>query len=143
MVEHDRKAQIPALGWAFVFGFVASKSRTLDGFRRGYNATADETLSPDGFHQRLTPVFAEYFSDLVKHEINKVAVPDVFDIDIDRFRDVLIADGTMLWLHQLLPDELEPRRGQGGVRLHLLHNFTNQTNKCETLIAARQDNIFV
>ena len=128
VVERDRKTQMPALVWSFVFGFAAGESRTLAGFRRSYNATADETLSPGGFHQRLTPAFAEYLCDLVEHGIDEVAVPDVVDTDIDRFRDVMIADGTVLRLHRFLSEEFEPRRGeQGGARLHLLHNVTDQT----------------
>jgi len=128
VVERNRKTQMPALVWSFVFGFAAGESRTLAGFRRSYNATADETLSPGGFHQRLTPAFAEYLCDLVEHSIDEVAVPDAVDVDIDRFRDVMIADGTVLRLHRLLSDEFEPRRGeQGGARLHLLHNVTDQT----------------
>jgi len=128
VVERNRKTQMPALVWSFVFGFAAGESRTLAGFRRSYNATADDTLSPDGFHQRVTPTFAEYLCNLVEHGIDEVAVPDAVDVDIDRFRDVVIADGTVLRLHRLLSDEFEPRRGeQGGARLHLLHNVTDQT----------------
>jgi len=54
VVERDRDLQIPVLVWALVFGFAAGESRTLAGFRRSYNSTADETLSPGGFYQRLT-----------------------------------------------------------------------------------------
>jgi len=48
VVERDRKLQIPAFIWAFVFGFAAGESRTLAGFRRSYNSTADESISPVG-----------------------------------------------------------------------------------------------
>jgi len=58
VVERDRKLQIPAFVWAFVFGFAAGESRTLAGFRRSYNSTADETISPSGFYQWLTPTLA-------------------------------------------------------------------------------------
>jgi len=58
VVERDRKLQIPAFVWAFVFGFAAGESRTLAGFRRSYNSTADESISPGGFYQRLTPTLA-------------------------------------------------------------------------------------
>jgi hypothetical protein len=37
VVERNKKAQMPALVWSFVFGFAA-------GFRRSYNTTANETL---------------------------------------------------------------------------------------------------
>ena len=128
VVERNRKTQMPALVWSSVFGFAAGESRTLAGFRHSYNTTADEMLSPDGFHQRLTPMFAEYLCDLVEHGIDEVAVPDAVDVDIDRFRDVMIADGTVLRLHRLLAEEFEPRRGeQGGARFHLLHNVTERT----------------
>ena len=128
VVERDGKLQIPVLVWAFVFGFAAGESRTLAGFRRSYNSTADETLSPGGFYQRLTPQLAEYLRDLVERGLDEVAVPDAIDADFDRFRDVMIADGTVLRLHQFLSDEYEARHEeQAGAKLHLLHNVTDQT----------------
>ncbi|MFC4407225.1 IS4 family transposase [Haloarchaeobius iranensis] len=128
VVERDRKLQIPAFVWAFVFGFAAGESRTLAGFRRCYNSTADETISPGGFYQRLTPTLAEYLRDLVERGLDEVAVPNAFDADIDRFRDVMIADGTVLRLHEFLSDQFEARHEeQAGAKLHLLHNATEQT----------------
>ncbi|ELY73849.1 transposase (ISH8) [Natrinema pellirubrum DSM 15624] len=128
MVERDRKLQIPAFVWAFVFGFAAGESRTLAGFRRCYNSTADETISPGGFYQRLTPTLAEYLRDLVEHGLDEVAVPNAVDADLDRFRDVMIADGTVLRLHEFLSDQFEARHEeQAGAKLHLLHNATEQT----------------
>ena len=128
VVERDGKLQIPVLVWAFVFGFATGESRTLAGFRRSYNSTADETLSPGGFYQRLTPQLAEYLRDLVETALDEVAVPDAVDADFDRFRDVMIADGTVLRLHQFLSDEYEARHEeQAGAKLHLLHNVTDQT----------------
>jgi putative transposase len=128
VVERDRKLQIPVFVWAFVFGFAAGESRTLAGFRRCYNSTADETISPGGFYHRLTPTLAEYLRDLVEHGLDEVAVPDTVDADIDRFRDVMIADGTVLRLHEFLSDEFQARHEeQAGAKLHLLHNATDET----------------
>ena len=119
VVERDRKLQIPAFVWALVFGFAAGESRTLAGFRRSYNPTADETTSPGGFYQQLTPSFAEYLRDFVERSLDEVAVSDA---DIDRFRDVIIADGTILRLHEFLSDEYQARHEeQAEATLHLLH----------------------
>jgi len=85
------------------------RSRTLADFRRCCNSTADKTLSLGGFYQRLTPVLAEYFSDLVETALDEVAVPDTAGVDVERFRDVMIADGTILWLHQPLSEEYKAR----------------------------------
>jgi putative transposase len=128
VVERDRKLQIPAFVWVFVFGFAAGESRTLAGFRRCYNSTADETISPGGFYQRLTPTLAEYLRDLVERGLDEVAVPNAVDADIDRFRNVMIADRAALRLHEFLSDQFEARQEeQAGAKLHLLHNATEQT----------------
>src|SRR6056297_2313859 len=121
-------ARTPVLVWAIVFGSRLRRSRTLAGFRRSYNSTADETISPRGFYHRLTPSLAEYLRDLVERGLDEVAVPDVVDADINRFRDVMIADGTVLRLHEFLSDEFQARHEeQAGAKLHLLHNATDQT----------------
>jgi putative transposase len=128
VVEGDRDLLIPGVVWAFVFGFAAGESRTLAGFRRSYNSTADETISPGGFYQRLTPSLAEYLCDLVERGLDEVAVPNAVHGDIDRFRDVMIADGTVLRLHEFLSDEFQARHEeQAGAKLHLLHNATDKT----------------
>jgi putative transposase len=128
VVERDSKLQIPALVWAFVFGFAAGESRTLAAFRRSYNSTADKTLTAGGFYQRLTPLLADFLCDLVERRIDEVAVPHTISDEFDRFRDIIVADGTILRLHEFLAEEFQPRRGeQGGARLHLLHNVTDQT----------------
>jgi putative transposase len=76
----------------------------------------------------LTPTFAEYLRDLVEHGLDEVAVPDTVDADIDRSRDVMIADETVLRLHEFLSDEFQaPHEEQAGAKLHLLHNATDET----------------
>jgi len=128
VVERESKLQIPVLVWALVFGFAAGESRTLAGCRRSYNSTADEMISPGGFYHRLTPSLAEYLRDLVEAALDEVAIPDAIDAGIDRFRDVMIADGTVLRLHEFLSDEFEAcHEEQAGARHHLLHNATDET----------------
>jgi len=76
----------------------------------------------------LTPTLAEYFSDLVETALDEVAVPDTAGVDVERFRDVMIADGTVLRLHELLSEEYKARHEeQAGSKLHLLHNATEKT----------------
>jgi len=128
VVEREGKLQLPPLVWSFAFGFGAAENRTLAGFRRCYNATADKPLSPGGFYQRLTPTFAQYLRDLVEFGLDEVAVPHTISDEFGRFRDVMIADGTVLRLHEFLADAYEARHEeQAGARLHLLHNVTDQT----------------
>jgi len=73
----------------------------------------------------LIPTLAKYLRDPVETVLNEVAVPDA---DVDWFRDVMIADGTVLRLHESLSDQFKARHEeQAGEKLHLLHNATEQT----------------
>jgi len=55
-----------------------------------------------------------YFRDLVERGLDEVAVSDAVDADTDRFRDVMVADGTVLRLHEFLSDQFEARRRGAG-----------------------------
>jgi len=75
----------------------------------------------------LTPTFAEYLRDLGEAVLDEVAVPDTVDADIDRFRDVMTADGTVFRLHEFLPDDFQARyEEQAGAKFHLLDNATDE-----------------
>ena len=103
------KLQILPLVWSFAFDFAAGERRTLAGFRRSYDSTADEPLSPGGYYQRLTPSLAEYLCDLVEFGLDEVAVPHTVADGFEPFRDLIIVDGTILRLHQFLSDTYEGR----------------------------------
>ena len=76
----------------------------------------------------MTPTLAAYLRDLVEYGFDEVAVPHTVSEEFDRFRDVMIADGTVLRLHELLSEEYKARHEeQAGAKLHLLHNVTDQT----------------
>ena len=113
VVERDRNRQIPAFVWAFVFGF-----------RRSYNSTVDESITPGGFYHRLTPSLAEYYYDLVEATLDEGTV----DADVDRFRDVMIADGTVLRLYEFLSEEYE-----AGKKTRLERSST-----CPTMLPSRR-----
>jgi len=130
VVERDRKLQIPAFRLGVQFGFAAGESRTLAGFRRSYNSTADETISPSGFYQWLTPTLAEYFRDLVERGLDEVAVSDAVDADTDRFRDVMVADGTVLRLHEFLSDRSKPA----------MRSRLERSSTCSTMPQSRRSN---
>jgi len=75
VIEREGKLQILPPVWSFAFGLAIGESRTLAAFHRSYNSRADESLSPGGYYQRLTPSLAEYLRDLVECGLNEVAVP--------------------------------------------------------------------
>ncbi|GAA5434206.1 hypothetical protein Hjap01_03696 [Haloarcula japonica] len=73
-----------------------------------------------------TPSPSEFLEEYAE-ELGVVAVFDAVDADIDRLRDILIADVKMLWLRECLSDESQARhKEQAGGKLHLLHNATER-----------------
>lgn len=54
--------------------------------------------------QQLTPEFSEYLSDLVGRSFDKVAVPDMPSREIDHFRYIISADGTVILITTTLID---------------------------------------
>lgn len=74
----------------------------------------------------MTPLFAAYLRDLVEFALDEVAVPHTVSDEFDQFRDVTIADATVLRLHRFLHEEY-----QG------LHNVTNRTIEKITLAGER------
>ena len=78
----------------------------------------------------MTPLFTAYLRDLVEFALNQVTVPHTVSDEFNRVRDVLIVDATVLRLHRFLHEEYHSlREEQGGAKLHLLHNVTDQTLK--------------
>ena len=76
----------------------------------------------------MTPALAEYLRDLVEFGLDEVAVPHTVTEEFERFRDVMISDGTIVRLHEFLSDEFKARKeDKAGARLHLGHNVTDQT----------------
>ena len=83
-------------------GFFADESPTL-GVNRSYKSEDDESVSPGGYYRRLMSAIAEYHFNLVAQGLNRFSVPDVLTLlhtDNDRFRGVMIADGTVLRLNE-------------------------------------------
>jgi len=76
------------------------------------DAEAEKTLIAGGLYQRLTPLLAEFPLDLVDASLDEVAVPHTVSDEFDRFRDIVVADGTILRLHEFLSDEVQPRKGE-------------------------------
>jgi putative transposase len=60
--------------------------------------------------------------------LDEVAVPHTASDEFDLFRDVMIADATVLGLHRFLREQYQGRREeQAGAKFHLLHNVTDRT----------------
>lgn len=128
VIIRDRKLDITAFVWSLVFGFAIGDDRTIEDLRRTYLTVADRPLCSTSFHDRFTAALAAFLRELIDEALQDAAVPHTMTDQLDRFRDLVIADATVFRLHDLLADAYPATHDdQAGAKLHLVHNVTEGT----------------
>ena len=100
VVRRCRKVDVVALVAALTLGFGASRQRTLASLRRAYERSTGQTLAPSGFYGRLTSGLALLLKALVDEAMAKLQLgAPKLGHSLGRFQQVLVADGSLLRLH--------------------------------------------
>mgnify|MGYP001573971681 CR=1 FL=1 len=103
VVERERTIRIAPLFWVLVLGFGAGEARSIAGLRRMYESNTRKTVAPSSFWDRLTPALAKFLKLVCAEILEKSAVPTrTLHGCLEGFRDLVIADGTVVRLHALL-----------------------------------------
>jgi len=101
--QRRRKVRAHALFWTLVLGFGAGRERTLAGLRRAFERATRTTLVPSAFYDRFTPQLARFLRTVAVHLLGRVAEPVRAPRGpLAAFRDVVVADATVIRLHDLL-----------------------------------------
>ena len=127
LVERERKFDIVALFYTLSLGFAAGSDRSLQAFLERYVELSDcEELSYAAFHDWFEPGFVAVLREILDDAIENLDLGrEELTGRLDRFRDVLIADGTIVSLYQDAAD-VYPATGddQAGVKLHLTESLS-------------------
>jgi IS4 transposase len=102
LVERERKFDIVALFYTLTFGFAAGSDRSLQAFLERYVEMADcDELSYASFHDWFEPGFVALLREILDDAIENLDTGRA-DLNgrLERFRDVLIADATIVSLYQ-------------------------------------------
>jgi len=102
LVERERKFDVVALYYTLLFGFAAGSDRSLQAFFERYVEMANcDELSYAAFHEWFDPTFVVLLLKILDDGIENLDIGRV-DLNgrLDRFRDVLIADGTIVSLSE-------------------------------------------
>lgn len=103
LCRRERKVRPVALFWALVLGFAGGRARTLAGLRRTYEETTRTRLVPSAFYDRFTPALVRMLKAVVGVLLAKVSAPQrALAGPLASFRDLVIADATVIRLHALL-----------------------------------------
>ena len=123
-VRRRRKVDASAMLWSVLLGFGTGRERTLAGIRRTYERVTGKSLVPSSFYDRFTKELARMFRAVLCELMSKLASGDVrYAGVLEGFRDVLVADATVVKLHRLLARRFPGTRmnsSPAAAKLHLV-----------------------
>ena len=121
-LRRRRKVDPGAMFWCVVLGFGAGRERTLAGLRRNYLRATGEMLVPSAFYDRFTQELARMFRAAVAQLLAALAVRETrYSGVLEAFRDVLVADATVVKLHRLLAHRFPGTRTHSSPAAAKLH----------------------
>jgi len=128
VVVRERKRDVRVLVWTLIVGFaVGGEARSSAAYRRAYNGAAGQNLVPSSFYDRFTPSLEQLLRDLLDHAVEEVAVPPTIALAFEQFRDVIVADATVVRLHRFLSAFPAAHSDVSGLKLYLVHSVTAQS----------------
>ena len=127
LVERERKFDVVALFYTLSFGFAAGSDRSIQAFLERYVEMADcDELSYAAFHGWFEPTFVALLREILDDAIENLDTGRT-DLNgrLERFRDVLIADATIVSLYQDARDVYAATgEDQAGLKLHLTESLS-------------------
>ncbi|MFC5133578.1 MULTISPECIES: IS4 family transposase [Haloferacaceae] len=127
LVERERKFDIVALFYTLTFGFAAGSDRSLQAFLERYVEMADcDELTYASFHDWFEPGFVALLREILDDAIENLDTGRA-DLNgrLERFRDVLIADATIVSLYQDAADVYAATGDdQAELKLHLTESLS-------------------
>jgi IS4 transposase len=141
-VKRRRKVNAMALFWTVVLGFTAGGERSLAGLRRAYQKSTGTRLVPSAFYDRFNAPMAEFFRTvagvlLERLETNSPKLSGV----LHGFRDVLVADSTLVRLHEMLQGRFPACRTnhtKAAAKLHVVMSVHGEGLKSVRVTEGRQ-----
>jgi IS4 transposase len=102
-VQRERKIRIVAFFWTLVLGFGVGRERTLSGLRRAFERATGTRVVPSAFYDRFHPRLVLFLRRVVAHVMVKTQEPTTrLRGLLASFRDLVVADATVIRLHELL-----------------------------------------
>lgn len=127
LVQRKRKFDVVALFYTLSFGFAAGSDRSIQAFLERFVEMADcDELTYATFHGWFSPPFVALLREILDDAIENLDTGrEDLNGRLERFRDVLIADATIVSLYQDAA-EVYAATGddQAGLKLHLTESLS-------------------
>lgn len=144
VVKRQRKVDVVSLVAALTLGLSAGGRRTIALLRRAYERSTGQTLAPSAFYARLTAPLALLLKVLVEEAMARVeACSPALKHSLGRFKQVLVADGALLRLHDGLARQFPSvwtHYMKASAKLHVVINVSGRSAQSIQLTrGSRQD----
>ncbi len=125
LIKRERKIDPTIMFWVLTLSFGVRLQRTLASLKRQYEKEANTTLSDSSWYYRFTPELVEFLHQCVIHGIEELAKEPGRNLSkkLERFKDVLIQDSTIVRLHSSLAEQFpaaRTRKVAAGVKVSVL-----------------------
>jgi len=130
VVRRRRKIDVVALVYALVLGFSSGNRRTLAALRRAYERATGTCLVASAFYDRFSVALARLMKRLLQEALERVAArtPRLHRA-FRTFEQVLVADGTVIRLHEALAaafPSVWPNHMPASAKLHVVINVVGR-----------------
>jgi putative transposase len=141
-VVRERKIGVVELVWTLVLGFATGNERTLAGLRRAFEKATGKTAVPSAFYDRFTPQLVRLLKTLLGEVMDKTApMRGALRGSLACFKDVLLADSTVIRLHDLLQKSFPACRTNHTLAALKAHVILSVTGRGPTSIKVTSERV--
>jgi IS4 transposase len=128
-VQRNRKIDPVTFFWVVVLGFGVGMQRTLASLRRAYETASAETLVPSSFYDRFNNGLVAFLKECLAHGIAELSSHSSLTLSdkLKGFNDLIVADGTIIRLHDKLAENFPGARGKAELKIHTATGLTGNT----------------
>ena len=103
--------------------------RTLASLRRAYETASAETLVPSSFYDRFNKNLIAFLKECLAHGIAELTSHTSLTLSdkLAGFKDLIVADGTIIRLHDRLAEQFPGARGKAELKIHTATGITGNT----------------
>jgi len=126
-VQRNRKIDPVTFFWVLVLGFGVGVQRTIASLRRAYETVSAETLVPSSFYDRFNKRLIAFLKECLAHGIAELAKHASLTLSdkLKGFKDLMVADGSIVRLHDNLAAQFPGARGKAELKIHTVIGITS------------------
>ncbi len=149
LIKRERIIKAFVILWTLIFSCGAHLPRNLANMKRNYEKASKNEIADSSWYGRFTPELVEFLKVCVAHAIEQLALEQnkVLSEKLDKFKDVLIQDSSIIRLHKSLAKKFPATRSTtvaAGVKVGMLVSavanspksiaiYPERTNELKTL----------